>query len=260
MLIRLLLDPLVLFWLAMLSGLLLASRRRTRAARRVFGGASAWLFLITVSPLPVWLAARHEARYPVLWEMPDTLTAPYILVLGGGHTNAPGLPPGNQLSTTALARLAEGIRLYRDCPGGKLLGSGHSRSGRVSQGEMLMRAALSLGVPPEDTLWLPTPANTEQEACAFAARFGPGRPLVVATDALHQPRAMFWFRQAGLSPIPAPANHRVKPDPQRSPYNWRPSAQKLELSKMLIHEWCGQAWGRLKTRLRSKNPECPSSN
>jgi uncharacterized SAM-binding protein YcdF (DUF218 family) len=243
----LLTSPLTPFWLALLLGAWHHWRQRRRWARALWGSGALWLFLVAVSPLPAWLAAQREARYPVLLEQPAGLSAPHILVLGGGHTNVPGLPAIDQLSGAALGRLAEGIRLYRQRPGSKLIGSGHSRSGRTPQGEMLMRAAVELGVPPEDTLWLPTPANTEQEAYAYAARFGPaGPPLLLVTDALHLPRAVGWFQRAGLAPLPAPANHLVKLDPQRSPFHCWPAMGKLGLSQRLLHEWAGMAvmWWR----------------
>lgn len=112
---------------------------------------------------------------------------------------------------------------------------------------MLVRAAVVLGVPPKDTLWSPTPANTEEEAYAYASRFGARRPLILVTDALHIARAVFWFRHAGLSPVAAPANHYVKPDPIRSSYNFKPSTQKVIIMNKLIHEWAEMVYAKWKT-------------
>ena len=48
-----------------------------------------------------------------------------ILILGGGHTNDSRLPANNQLSTNALGRLAEGIRIHRELPGSKIITSAY---------------------------------------------------------------------------------------------------------------------------------------
>ena len=173
-----LIDPLIHFWLVLLLGLLL---RRKKAGRYLLIYAGLWFFLISASPLPSWLAAQRESRYPVLLSVPDSLRSKgdvHILVLGGGHSNAQGLPPNDQLSGAALARLAEGIRLYRQWPGSQLVCSGYSSSGRTAQAEVLAQAAVLLGVSPADTLMVKTPAHTEAEAIDYAARFGAAHPLL----------------------------------------------------------------------------------
>lgn len=212
----------------------------------LFAYSANWLFLISISPLSTWLTLQRESRFPILLQVPDSISAPHILVLGGGHSISPTLPPNNQLSEPALARLCEGIRLYRQRPGSKLVCSGHSASGRTPQAEMLAQTAVVLGVSPQDTLLSPTPAHTEAEAYAYAARFGNRHPLILVTDAIHIPRALFWFRQAGLSPIPAPTNHYVKPDPLKSSYNFKPSVRKVIITDKLIHEWAGMVYARWK--------------
>jgi uncharacterized SAM-binding protein YcdF (DUF218 family) len=139
------------------------------------------------------------------------------------------------------------MRLYHSSPVRPcLIGSGYSSTGRVSQGEMLMRTAVALGIPAADTLWLPTPVNTEAEARAYARRFGTQTPLIVVTSALHMPRALYWFEQAGIHALPAPTNHLIKPDPEKSPYNFKPSTLKIEMWGKLLHEWAGMLWGRMK--------------
>lgn len=114
------------------------------------------------------------------------------------------------------------------------------------QAELMARTAVLLGVPPADTIMVKSPANTEAEAFDYTARFGQGQPLILVTDALHLPRAMFWFRQAGLGPVPAPANHLVKPGAERRPFPFKPSLRKVEMADKLLHEWAGMAYGRWK--------------
>ncbi len=241
-----LLNPMNHFWLVLILALLF---RKKKIARYLTAYAALWLFIISVSPLPSWLTAHRENRYAVLQAVPDRLQKQEhvrVLVLGGGHANAPGLPPNDQLSNIALGRLVEGIRLYRQLPGSKLVCSGYSGSSRIPQAEVMAQTAVLLGVPPADTLMIKTPAHTEAESLDYTARFGKETPFILVTDALHMPRAMFWFRQAGQHPIPAPTNHSIKPDPERRSFLFKPSIRKIDMTDRLLHEWAGTIYGRWK--------------
>jgi uncharacterized SAM-binding protein YcdF (DUF218 family) len=244
---HILLNPLTIFWLALLTGLFLYYRGVRGIGQGTLIGALTWLFLISVSPFPVYLVQQRESRFPVLWELPEQSDSLHILVLGGGHTLSPDLPPHDQLSDQALARLSEGVRLKQQLPEAKLIGSGNSQSNRTSQATVLMNTAVSLGISPLDTLQNTRPFDTETEAYAYAKRFGTENPVILVTSALHMPRAVYWFEQAGVEAIPAPTDHRVKPDPQKSPYNWKPSANKIQMTGALLHEWAGMVYAKLKS-------------
>jgi uncharacterized SAM-binding protein YcdF (DUF218 family) len=243
-----LLNPLTICWLALLVGLFLYYRGTRGVGQGVLVGAVTWFFLISVSPLPLYLVGQRESRFPVLWEIPEQSVSPHILVLGGGHSVSPDLPPNDQLSDQALVRLSEGIRLKQQRPDAKLIGSGNSMSNRTPQAAVLMHTAVALGISPRDTLHNSRPYNTETEAFTYARRFGTDRSVVLVTSALHMPRAVFWFRQAGIDIMPAPIDHWVKPDPQRSPYHWKPSAAKIQMTGALLHEWAGMTYAKWKTR------------
>jgi len=194
---HILLNPITHFWLALLSGLFFYYRGFKTTSKWLSAYAIAWLFVTSVSPLPIFLCKQRESRHAVLWKIPDSLQNPRILVLGGGHSIAPTLPINNQLSGKALSRLAEGIRLKQLHPNAKIIGSGNSVSKRTPQATVLMNTAVALGIPPADTLQSTTPFNTETEAIAYAQHFGTAQPLILVSSALHMPRALFWFRQQG---------------------------------------------------------------
>jgi uncharacterized SAM-binding protein YcdF (DUF218 family) len=244
---HILLNPLTIFWLALLTGLFLYYRGVKGIGQGTLIGALTWLFLISVSPLPVYLVQQRESRFPVLWELPEQSDSLHILLLGGGHTLSPDLPPNDQLSSQALARLSEGVRLKQQLPEAKLIGSGNSQSKRTPQAAVLMNTAVALGISPLDTLQNIRPYNTETEAFTYAKRFGTDTPLILVTSAVHMPRALYWFERAGVQAIPAPTDHWVKPDPQKSPYNWKPSAIKIQMTGALLHEWAGMVYAKLRS-------------
>lgn len=205
-----------------------------------------WIFLLAFSPLPTWLVHRWERQHPALLNPPALQAPTTIIVLGGGHTPDAQLPVNDQLSRRALGRVVEGVRLYRQIPGSRLVGTGYTDEGGMPQGELLMQTAVALGVPTTDTLQIVQPHDTEAEARACAQKFSPGTSIILVTDAIHMPRALYWFRRAGLDPHPAPTNHYVRNSPQHVTYHFFPELGKLEMTRALFHEWAGLLYARLK--------------
>ena len=242
-----LLDPLTQVGLLALLGAGFAYRGKRRAARWCLAVATGWLVLVSATPLPQALVHAREKQYRVWRPAPNDTAATHVLVLGGGHTPAPDLPATDRLSDRSLARLVEGIRIYRQLPNARLVCSGFSATGSTPIATTAAHAALSLGVPPGDTLLLTQPHNTEAEARAYAARFGTSHRLILVTSALHLPRALRWFRAYGLRPVPAPADHLIKVDPRYSPYSFGPGSTNIELMDRWLHETVGTWWARIKT-------------
>jgi uncharacterized SAM-binding protein YcdF (DUF218 family) len=246
-----LLDPLHQVLLLALAGLVLLGLRRKRAGFRCLTLAGLWFFIVAVSPVPTWLISGLERTFLPLAPQGYAAGLPakaHILVLGGGYTYSRSLPPNNQLSPASLGRLVEGVRLHRLIPDSKLVCSGASRISGYSQARMFSETAAFLGVRPEDTLMVTTPRYTEEEARDYLERFGDSHPLILVTDAVHMPRAVFWFRQYGMDPIPSPTNHRFKPDADRTEFPFRPAPGKMALMDLVLHEYAGLLYGYWKTR------------
>lgn len=81
--------------------------------------------------------------------------------------------------------------------------------------------ALSLGVDSSSIMLMEEPATTAQEADYYSDHFhNDSTQLIIATSALHMPRAMLTFEKRLLDPIPAPTNHTVKGRLARSSEGW----------------------------------------
>ncbi len=249
-LLNLLTDPLLLAFVVMALGWLFYVRRRYRRAKLCFVLAGSWILIMAVTPLSIFLTKQLEYQYHIL--DPGTVKKNqdrpiHIVVLGGGASVGEGVTTADQLSGDALSRIVEGIRLHRRISGSHLVTSGFSIRGDRSQADLLATTAVELGISPADTLWLHQPTNTREEAAAYRARFGDSTTIILVTSAIHLPRAMGWFRYQGLDPIPAPANHLVKFNPDRWTYNWWPSYRKVMLMDKVFHEYAGLAelaWAR----------------
>ena len=233
--------PLTIFWLLLLSGVLLIWFKKTKSSRILFITAGIWLALVSFAPLPDLLCGLLERSYPPLTDV-NHLTKyndVYIMVLGAGHTSDPALPSNTQLSRDALGRLAEGIRLHRLLPGSKLVTSGWNGDDPLPEALVLKRAAELLGVPPEDILTLITPVNTQEEALCYRNAFGKSHKLIIVTDAIHMPRAILWFRKAGLDPVAASTNQLIKHSPGQRSFNFLPSSDYIHEMECAMHEYIG---------------------
>jgi uncharacterized SAM-binding protein YcdF (DUF218 family) len=225
----------------------------------VYAGLTGFIILlISVTPVvPNLLVADLEGRHPVLQNPADlSLDNPqlngdttavreiHILVLGGGHSPDPWLPPTSRLSERALGRLTEGIRLHRMIPESRLILSGWSSSGSESVAEVMGRAAVDLGVDSTRISVLSEPSNTCREARVYNREFGPGNPLILVTSATHMPRAMQLFRQNGLDPVAAPTGFRIKFHPDRRYFYMETDASNIGKLEGAIKEYIGMVWGR----------------
>lgn len=202
--------------------------------------------MISLPFIPQQLTRSLEKRFQPLFESPkippnDTV---YILVLGGGHMENVNLPPIDQLSFSSVCRLLEGIRLYRLLPGSRMVFSGISGDHKYSHATVLRKSALSMGVEEEEIFLLPASVNTKEEAQDFTKKFGTRNTLILVTDAIHMPRAMYLFRKAGQSPIPAPTNHLVKSDLRKGIEEWGPSSANIAMMEYAMHELVGLVWAK----------------
>jgi len=239
--------PLSIFWLFLISGLLLIWLKRRRTATTLFGIALIWLALISFAPLPTLLCGFLERSYPPFQDVGSLSknSTIHILILGNGHTCDTVLPATNQLSHLALGRLVEGIRLHRLLPGSKLITSGWQGDDLVPNAQVLKNAAELLGVSPNDIIMLTKARNTEEEALFYKNTFGTNHQLIIVTDAIHMVRAMSWFRKANLNPTAAPTNHLIKRSPIQKSYNLLPSTYYIIEMELAIHEFIGIIWVKL---------------
>lgn len=105
--------------------------------------------------------------------------------------------------------------------------------------------AESTGIPRSEILVLDKPKDTEEEAAAVKMAIGDASFLLV-TSASHLPRAMIFFRRAGLTPLPAPANQLAIESPLNPWERAIPSPVWLMHSDRVGYETLGRIWQWLK--------------
>lgn len=183
-----------------------------------------------------------ESQYATLHETSSYQEVRWVIVLGAGNVTNPALPVTSQVAESGLVRLTEGIRIYRQIPGAKLVLSGENIGDPRSVAEAMVDVARALGVPDEDMVLLKDPRDTAEEARAARHHLDEG-PIIVVTEASHMPRAMYLFEQAGMSPIAAPTGHRVMDEGPGALLP--PRALHLRKTERMVHELLGNVWARI---------------
>ncbi|AXF76209.1 envelope biogenesis factor ElyC [Erwinia tracheiphila] len=238
-----LLLPFPLLLLTMAVGLLLLWCSRWQKIGKIILSC-AWLLLTAISLQPIAdaLLRPAESRYPT-WQQQQKID--YVVVLGGGYTWDANWAPSSNMLNNSLPRLTEGIRLWRENPGSKMIFTGaKAQNNPMSSAEVTSRVAQSLGVPAKDIITLDKPRDTEQEAHEVAKVVG-DRPFLLVTSASHLPRAMIFFRRQGLDPFPAPANQLTISSPLNLWEKMVPSPLWLSHSEGAAYEALGRLWQRV---------------
>jgi len=222
----------------MLMAFVLKKLKRDRFSRAMTVFAVILFVLFSTPFFPKYFVGKIESTYPPL--DPSTL-APnqfyHIFVLGGGYINDERVPPLGQLTLITQGRLNEGIRLYHQLDSSMIIVSGFRANGIRTAGEVTWLAANSLGVAPERLDSLNSPRTTAQEAEAFKLRFGQEANLILVSDAMHLPRAMKIFQDAGFKPLAAPTNFLVREASEGGLPDFLPSTDNLVMSNRIIWEF-----------------------
>ena len=248
------LMPLPLCLTLIVAGLvLLCWTRRVRLGRALALAGVGVLTLLSNKFVSVWLVRPLEARYAAIPELRAGATPPalaacrYVVVLGSGNGNTPGLSATNELSTSALARIAEAVRILRVLPDAKLIVSGPAEGAHDSHATVLARAAESLGIDDHRVVFVEHARDTEDESLVVKKLVG-DTPFALVTSAWHMPRAMALFRSAGLAPLPCPADFTSHTDDDVHWTDYFFELSSLERSTWAVHERLGYLWIWLRGR------------
>ena len=238
----------VVFLLAAL-GFLYAKRRRNATICLSIGIGLLLFFgygLVTKGVL-----YRLEKAYPPFsFERLDPATRnrlSYVVVLGSGHVSNPALPATAQIGADSLYRLVEGIRIFRQLPGSKLVISGGRIPDPVPNAHVVTAVARHIGVDPDKVIMEDRPRDTFEEALFLRTVLG-DQPFVLVTSAAHMERAIEVFRSFKMEPLPAPTNFVFKNKTTLLNGAWLPTCGNLEISRRVFYEWLGRLWGTLKKR------------
>jgi len=227
--------------LILLVGLyLLLSKKRQRAGKIIIVMGVFLLLLFSLPFLPNLLLKSIERQYPmfkILENKKDTFAdINYIVVLAGGSIVDSDIPITSQFANAGLVRLIEGIKLYRELQGTKLIFSGGAGSNPISNAKLMADLSISLGVPKSDIILETKSTSTFDEARLIKPIVKSERFLLV-TSASHMFRSIALFNKMGMNPIPAPTGHLVKH--YRDGISFVPDSLNIFKSKIIFYEFLG---------------------
>lgn len=233
----------------MVLAIVLLLLRRTRPALGVLLVATAGLYLGATPAVSRWLAGWLEQQYPPP-AMASTPAADVIIVLGG--STGPALPPRQAPELNEHAdRLMHAADLYK---AGKapvvLVSGGNWLDPSVGSAEANDMADVlgRFGVPVSAMLLETASVDTRQNAVLSVdlMRQRHFRTALLVTSAVHMPRAMAAFRQAGIDPIASETDFVSVSSGDWPVLDWLPSAGALGDSEMALREIAGFIYYRVR--------------
>lgn len=239
--------PLSLGFLLLLFGLLLLWFSRRQKTGKVLVTLGFVLLLVQGYGWGFESALKAlEREYPPVATMPAD--AKWVVVLGGGTSSDATLPLHSRLSEASLARLIEGVRLYRQQSGAKLLVSGGRVFGYGADADAMRELAVALGVNPADIVLDEESQDTETQAKVVRQSVG-GDRVVLVTSASHMSRAVGLFRQVGVEVLPAPTHYLVQTNAASSPTAVFPASDGFLQAQRVVYEYMGIVWAKLRGQL-----------
>ncbi len=232
--------------------ILLWFTRKQKAGKTIVSIGVVMLLLLSNSMISHRLLKPLEDQYPPFVSRPEntgtTTLVKFIVVLGGGHSSNPRLPITSQLGEESMVRLSEGIRLYNEWPGRKLILSGGTWLDPVPEAEVMTKAAQALGVRQQDIVLESQSRDTEDEARLVEPIVGTA-PFILVTSSLHMPRSMGLFKKLGMNPMAAPTDFLAREGVKIGPDDVYPNPRALLGSEKAVYEYLGLAWEKLRGKI-----------
>lgn len=237
--------PLSIALILFLLGLFFLFSKSYKKAKLFLSLSFIWLFLISYSPFSNALIKPLENQYKAYLDIDSSIE--YVLVLGSGHITNKEISPHSQLSSSALMRLTEGIRIFKQLDNAKLIVSGYAGFDDETPHALISKqVAISMGIDEKDILTQEEAKDTFEET-QYAKKFIGDKRFILVTSAYHMPRSMKLFKQNGLNPIAAPTDF-LQENP--SDYLREPNPIELRKTQIAMHEYIGTLWALLMEKYR----------
>lgn len=244
-----LLSPLLMSLILQTLGWLLYRRHRPRAGLTCIFCGTIVLIIGGLAGLTYEKRRSQEFVHPPLNASSHLNPDQPILavVLGTGFNSDPELPANSQVSGSFLARLLEGVRIYRSHPKSRLLISIAGKAAPETKRHFADQMIALLQLDPARVTVATESKSTSDEA-EEAVRQHKGEQVIVVTSAGHMVRAMTIFQDAGLSPIAAPTDYGFtragSPDEKIWP-RWIPTTDGIGSNHQWLYEAAASIWHKL---------------
>lgn len=228
-------------------------RRQSRLGCRMIGCGAGLYLLFLFTPISEVLVAGLERPFSAVLH-PDASTGiRTVVVLSGYGEDFSFLPATSKLAGDTISRMVEGIRLYRELPGARLILSGgivRDEDGPIAR--LMADFGREMGVPDQDMV-IEGQSTTTYENLVEVKKIIGAEPFLLVTSACDLRRATAVARKLGMKPFAAPAAIR---EAQHFPagmslrdWTWRlvesltkPNTSRLKYLQWAYHEHVGYIW------------------
>ncbi|MFO1149127.1 MAG: YdcF family protein [Alsobacter sp.] len=238
------------------AGAVMLRGRHARWGRRLVGLAAALFVVFGLSPVPNWLLAPLEQRFPA-W-VDDGRPIAAIVVLGGAIETGVAAARGQLALNDAAERMIAMGDLARRFPAIPVVftgGAGSPVDGDVTESEVVEPHLSEFGLPGDRVRFERRSRNTVENARFTRALLdlGPGDRVLLVTSAFHMARSVGLFRGEGYDVVAYPVDFRTRGADDA----WRPfiaASDGLRRTDMAVREWIGLAAARLLGQSRELFP------
>ena len=196
------------------------------------------LYALSVQPVSELLVRGLEGQYA----QPAKPAGDVLVFLGGGAVAGVADVSGQgQLSSVSASRLVTVARLQKVTGLPVILSGGKVLPGDAAEALVGKRVLVDLGVPADKIFVDARSRNTAENARytkELCQQHGWGQPVLV-TSALHLPRAVTFFRRAGLKVTPYPCDYQAGTRRNFSLLSLAPNANHLADASNALKEYVG---------------------
>ena len=201
-------SPTAWIGVLLILGFVLSWTKKQKLAKLAYSLGTILFITFAFDPFTEILLNNYENRYPAFSSeiIKPNPKIEYVVVLAGGFVpSSPQHPLTSELTRHTLARVIEGIKIYKEIPNSKLVFTGKGWA-KTSEASAMKQLAVKLGVQESDIILEEESKNTLEHTHYLKSLLAQ-KPFVLVTSAIHMPRAMGLFLKAGYNPIAAPTAH-----------------------------------------------------
>ncbi|OQY41419.1 MAG: hypothetical protein B6227_05110 [Fusobacteriia bacterium 4572_74] len=208
------------------------------------------IYLLSIEPVKDMVVKPLEKNYlPITRVQLDKVDC-YVVLGGGIYDNSPkslssatGSP-----SKTALFRVIEGVRLYKEYPKKIIITGGIVYNGEKSEGSVYKELMVDLGVPESDIIIEGRSRTTEENAVLTKKIMSENgyKDAVIITSATHMKRSKYIFEKYGVEVIPAPTGYVSRYKESYGMDSYFPDASNFVDIRSAMWEYIGLIFYKIK--------------